>query len=261
MKGDLVIGAILGDILGSPYERLPQGLCNPNIDLSEDRKFTDDSILTIATMECMLDGSEEFERYYMKWANRFINKPLWGKHFATWVKNGDCKKIEHSWGNGCLMRISPIAYYPGTEEECKRLAILSCQYTHNCPESFLAVIKYIEVLYRYLHHMPVINISNNYKLYLNNQTGFDCSVKSVDQAYSAFLESRSIENPTVIECIMKAIKLGGDTDTIGAMTGALAETIFPVQRIHQEIVEKILPEDMFDIVVKFSTLFNNYKCA
>ena len=60
---------------------------------------------------------------------------------------------------------------------------------------------------------------------------------------------------------MKAIKLGGDTDTIGAMTGALAETIFPVQRIHQEIVEEFLPEDMFDIVVRFSERFNDYKCV
>lgn len=261
MRGDLVIGAILGDILGSPYERIPQGLCNPDIDLSEGREFTDDSILTVATMECMLDDSEEFERYYMRWASKFINKSVWGKNFATWVKNGDCKKIEHSWGNGCLMRISPIAYYPGTEEECKRLAILSCQYTHNCPESFLAAIKYIEVLYRYLHHMPVVNLTNNYQLYLNNPTGFDCSVASVDQAYSAFLEISNLEGAMVGDCINAAIRLGGDTDTIGAMTGALAETILPSSEDFQDVVEEFLPEDMFDIVVRFSERFNDYKCV
>ena len=65
MKGELVIGAIAGDILGSPYER--NAIYNPDVDLTDEQDFTDDSILTIATMECMLDDYEEFEKYYMKW--------------------------------------------------------------------------------------------------------------------------------------------------------------------------------------------------
>ena len=70
MKGELVIGAIAGDILGSPYER--NAIYNPDVDLTDEQDFTDDSILTIATMECMLDDSEEFEKYYMKWGRKFI---------------------------------------------------------------------------------------------------------------------------------------------------------------------------------------------
>lgn len=121
MKGELVIGAIAGDILGSPYER--NAIYNPDVDLTDEQDFTDDSILTIATMECMLDDSEEFEKYYMKWGRKFIGESIWGKNFFKWLHEGDCKVINHSWGNGCLMRISPIAYFPGTEEDCKRLAI------------------------------------------------------------------------------------------------------------------------------------------
>lgn len=94
MKGELVIGAIAGDILGSPYER--NAIYNPDVDLTDEQDFTDDSILTIATMECMLDDSEEFEKYYMKWGRKFIGESIWGKNFFKWLHEGDCKVINHS---------------------------------------------------------------------------------------------------------------------------------------------------------------------
>lgn len=255
MKGELVIGAIAGDILGSPYER--NAIYNPDVDLTDEQDFTDDSILTIATMECMLDDSEEFEKYYMKWGRKFIGESIWGKNFFKWLHEGDCKVINHSWGNGCLMRISPIAYFPGTEEDCKRLAILSCQYTHNCPESFLAAIEYVGYLYRLLHHIPVQGMINNYEFYLNNPTGFDCSVKSVKQAYSSYIHGGSIGGDVVLNCIKSAIRLGGDTDTIGAMTGALAETGFSVQNLTYLL--GYLTSDMIRIVREFSKKFNSMK--
>lgn len=227
------IGAIIGDIVGSVYEF--NNIKTKDFELFGPRcTFTDDSIMTIATMKALLDGGEpeNFIFNYQLLGNKYPSS--YGTGFGQWLRSDDPKPY-NSWGNGSAMRVSPVAWFYDDLEAVERAAEVSASVTHNNPEGvkgaqttaaaiFMArtgkskrdIKSYIEHKYDYLLDFSLNDIRASYK--------FDESCQgTVPPAIVAFLESTDFE-----DAIRNAISLGGDSDTLAAITGSIAESFYGV---------------------------------
>jgi ADP-ribosylglycohydrolase len=187
-------------------------------------------------------------------------KAGYGGNFGWWLRQPNPKPY-NSWGNGSGMRVSPVGLYAKTLDEALALAALTASVSHNHPEGvkgaqavaacmFLCrdgktkqeIKGYVEQNFGYNLNRTIAEIRPDYH--------FDVSCQgSVPEAIIAFLEGESFE-----EVIRLAISLGGDSDTIGAMAGAIAACMYPIP---VEIADKcynILTEDMREINDRFMNL-------
>ena len=124
-----ILGAIAGDIIGSIYERCPP----ENLDFplfSPESRFTDDSVMTIATTSALL-GDRDFGAAYRHWGLRYP-RAGYGSGFHAWLQSDDPQPY-NSWGNGSAMRVSPVAWFATSESEALDLARESALPTHNHP--------------------------------------------------------------------------------------------------------------------------------
>ncbi|MGI8979717.1 MAG: ADP-ribosylglycohydrolase family protein [Pirellulaceae bacterium] len=224
-----MIGAIVGDIIGSVHEGI--GTKSPDFPLLDpDCRFTDDTVLTIAVADKLLRGGTYIELFH----DYFHAYPQagYGQSFILWA--GYRKREPYgSWGNGSAMRVSPVAYVFETLEEVVAEASRSAEVTHNHPEGirgaqataaavFLArrgatkgdIRRQVESLSGYDLSQRVAEIWHEY--------GFDVSCQgSVPQSITCFLESSSYE-----DAVRKAISLGGDADTMACIAGGIAEAFY-----------------------------------
>ena len=257
-----MLGALAGDIIGSPYEF--GGMKRRDFKLfKEDCRFTDDSVMTLAvakwliedkkhTIEKLIDCMQELGRNYPDAG--------YGGHFYSWLFDREPQPY-YSWGNGAGMRVSPVGLYARTLDEALTLAAVTASVSHNHPEGvkgaqaistcvFLCkqgfskkeIMKYVENSFGYNLHRTIAEIRPNYS--------FDVSCQgSVPEAIIAFLEGNSFE-----EVIRLAISLGGDSDTIGCMAGAIAACMYPIPEEIAKRCDSILSDDLRDIKDKFIEL-------
>jgi len=252
-----MIGAIAGDIIGSVYERRP--IKTKEFPLfSPDCTFTDDTVLTVAVAEAILTG-ESYVKTIREIGQRYPNAG-YGATFIRWLYSA--KPLPYnSWGNGSAMRVSPVGYAFHTLEEVLQEAEASAAITHNHPEGikgaqavalaiFLArkgktkeeIKKEITNRFGYDLERTVESIRPNYR--------FDISCQgTVPEAIIAFLDSISWE-----DAVRNAISLGGDSDTLACITGAIAEAFYGTlsQSIIQR-VEKVLSRDLWEIALRFTS--------
>jgi ADP-ribosylglycohydrolase len=258
-------GAIIGDIVGSVYE----GSLMKSEDFplfTELSRFTDDSVLTIATADALLQ-SRNYGKSYLIWGRKYPDAGYGGK-FIEWLESMDfpavdCPPPYYSWGNGAAMRVSPVAYAFNTLHEVEQEAELSARVTHNHPDGikgaravgaaiFLAkdntaknlIRDYIEAEYDYDLSTDFDKIRKHYR--------YDISAAgSVPQAITAFLVSENYE-----DAIRKTISLGGDADTQSCIAGAIAQAYYKdiPQYLISEMKNRIEPE-MLNIIQKFSEKF------
>lgn len=250
-----MIGAISGDIIGSIYEWNNIKTTEFPV-LSDGMFFTDDTVLTVATADCILnkkDFADTYRRYCIKYPGRG-----YGGSFIRWAESGDSSPY-NSWGNGSAMRVSPIGFAFNDLGTVLEIAKKSAEVTHNHPEGikgaesvaaavFLArqgksreeIKDYIEKEFRYDLSESIESIRNWYS--------FDVSCQgSVPQAIRAFYESVSFE-----DAIKKAVSIGGDSDTIACITGGIAEAFYKI--IPENIrtaVFNIIDNDMKKIISDF----------
>jgi ADP-ribosylglycohydrolase len=224
-----MLGAIYGDMCGSFFEH--HNVKSKTVDLwTHVSRFTDDTVLTVATMEAILEGVSFAERY-RSYFQRYPHAGF-GSGFANWARSGS-EAPYNSYGNGAAMRVSPVAWACDTLEEVLQMAAATAEVTHNHPEgvkgakaiagaAFLtrqdkdrdAVRSWIETTFNYDLSESIDSIRSWYK--------FDASCQgSVPQAIRAWLESTSLE-----DAIRNAISIGGDSDTLACMAGAIAEAEF-----------------------------------
>lgn len=224
-----MIGAIAGDIIGSVFENEP--IKTKEFPLfTRDSCFTDDSVATIAIAAAILDGvpyAESLRRI----CNRHPNVG-YGEMFDGWLSD-EAAGPYGSWGNGSAMRASPVAWAFDSEDEVRRQARMTAEVTHNHPEgikgaeatalaTFLArtghgkelIRERIEGDFGYDLHRTVDDIRPAYEFEISCQ-------ETVPQALVAFLDSCSFE-----DAIRNAISLGGDADTLGCITGGIAEGFY-----------------------------------
>ena len=250
-----MLGAIAGDIIGSVYEW--NNIKSKEFDLfSPEAFFTDDSVLTVALAEAILndaDYGQTMKKYYERYPDAG-----YGGSFHEWAKGQDTKPY-NSWGNGSAMRTSPVGYAFENLEEVLSKAKHFASFTHNHPEGikgaqataaaiFLArkeaskeMIKlYITQQFKYDLTRTIDEIRPNYE--------FDVSCQgSVPQAITAFIESENYE-----DAIRNAISIGGDSDTLACITGGIAEAFYG--KLPQNIAEtamNILDENLRETVVRF----------
>lgn len=238
-----ILGAIIGDIAGSPYEfhNIKYQLKKEEL-ITNKCKFTDDTVMTIAVADALLDcnirGIDSDETIkstisrYMKSYGRKYPHVGYGGNFRTWLKS-DSLKAYNSWGNGSAMRCSYCGWIAANLNETNKLGRLSAETTHNHPEGIKGAVVVSECIYLLKNGATKQEIFNHVSKYYNlNFTLdqirpyyiFDVSCQgSVPQAIKAFLESNDF-----YDAISKAISIGGDSDTIAAITGSLAEAHYGI---------------------------------
>lgn len=232
-------GAIIGDMAGSVFEFHPwKGDWRDIPLLAPKAAFTDDTVLTFAVAEALMDSDGKaaaFGREVVpkldRWGNLYPGAGFGGM-FARWLA-AERKEPYNSFGNGSAMRVSPVGWAFDTLEEVEKFAAISAEPTHNHPEGIKGaqavagaillarqgkskndIRDYLTGHYGYALTDSVEKIKATY--------GFDETCPgSVPEAFAAFLESGSFE-----ETIKKAIWLGGDADTQAAIAGSVAEAFF-----------------------------------
>jgi ADP-ribosylglycohydrolase len=209
-----MLGAIAGDIFGAAYEHHP--LKRVDFDLfAENRYFTDDTVLTVATADALM-GDGDYAAAYRRWGEGYPGRG-YGTWFHRWL--GDPNRGPYnSYGNGSAMRVSPIGWYFDTLEEVLAEAERSAAVTHNHPEgikgSKAEIRQEISARFGYDLKRTIEDIRPDY--------WFDVTCQgSVPEAIVAFLEADDFEH-----AIRLAISLGGDADTQAAVTGGVAEAFF-----------------------------------
>jgi ADP-ribosylglycohydrolase len=252
-----MLGAIIGDVVGSTYEFNKTKEMNFPL-FPEKSKFTDDTVLTIATAKALVEGRKDYDVLYKKYANDYMECG-WGARFAEWAKAPEMQPAYNSWGNGSAMRVAPIGYLFDDIETTIDEARLSAEVTHNHPEGikgaeaiaasiFLAlhgdtkeqIRDYIEDRFDYDLRRTIEEIRPTYKFEVSCQS-------SVPEAIIAFLDSDRYET-----AIRLAISLGGDADTLACMAGGLAEAFYtqvPVMMI--EKTWDLLPEEFHKVIIDF----------
>lgn len=240
-----MLGAILGDIIGSVYEFDSHKLKEFPL-FTGGSRLTDDSLMTMAigcacvsADLCDEDDFKEKAAYFMRLiGNQYLDAGFGGNFYKWLIDN--TKGPYNSYGNGSGMRVSPVAYAGNTLDEVEKLAKWSAEVTHNSTDGvngaqaiaasvFLArtgkskeeIRKYVSDNY-YVLDFTLDSIRPTYS--------FDVTCKgSVPQAIVCFLESTNFE-----DTIRNAVSLGGDCDTIGAMAGAIAEAYYGIPEDLQE---------------------------
>ena len=255
-----MLGAIIGDIVGSVYE-LKNHRSKDFPFWGKDCCFTDDSVMTVAVGnvcrrlgESNLPLTEEtewiqaFSTEMHRYGNIYPGRGYGGR-FLRWLESDDPQPY-NSLGNGSAMRVSPVAFCAKTLEDCLTLARLSAEPTHNHPEGVLGaqaaaaagwlalrkhskdeIRNYIEVNF-YSLNFTLDKIRDSYRF---NATCRD----TVPQAIAAFLEAESFE-----DTVRNAISIGGDSDTIAAIAGGIAETYYGIPEELKNQCLSHLPDSM-----------------
>lgn len=247
-----MIGAIIGDVIGSRFEK--DNVKHKDFDLFVKKsRFTDDTVLSIAIADCILTG-KSYE-VAVKEYGRAHPKAGYGKAFKKWL-SGELKGAYNSWGNGSAMRVSPIGWAYNDPNIIIEEAQKSAAITHNHPEgikgaqaiamaiflartgsSKLEIKTTITEMFQYDLSRKIDDIRPVYT--------FDVSCQgSVPESIIAFLESTDFE-----DAIRTAVSIGGDSDTIASMTGAIAEAFYKKipARLILETREK-LPRHFCEII-------------
>lgn len=259
-----MIGAIMGDMIGAPYE-FDRGNKTKEFPLfSSGSQFTDDTVMTIAVAEALMDtiGKSDDEirialvQSMQKWGKRYPYAG-YGGMFSGWLSEKNPKPYG-SFGNGSAMRVSSAGWLFGTLEETRHMARLTAEVTHNHPEG----IKGAEATASIIFLARNGSSKEEIKEYIINEFGYDLSrtcdeirpgyhhvetcQQTVPEAITAFMEGINFE-----DVIRTAVSLGGDCDTLTCIAGGMAEAFYdiPVEMVNE--CRKRLPEDMLTVMDRF----------
>lgn len=262
-----MLGAIIGDYVGSIYEM--NNIRSTDFPFFSDScTFTDDSMMTIAIAEALLTD-RDYANSLKKYA-RAYPKAGYGSRFLNWAMQKDAPAY-NSLANGSAMRVSPVGWMAKSLEEALQLARDTALPTHNHPEGVLGaqVVAGCIFLLRqgkskdeirawveemgYSMNLSIAELQKSYK--------FDVSCRgSIPQAIQAFMEAADFES-----AIRLGISIGGDSDTIASIAGALAEVVYPIPRCMIERVRDKLrqhgPEKPVDVLAKFYERLGNQTVA
>ena len=263
-------GAILGDIIGSPYE-FDRGSKTKDFPLfCAQSTFTDDTVMTVAVAEaflgCAAHGTDDILRRRLvsslqRWGQAYPHAG-YGCRFSAWLQAEDPQPYG-SYGNGSAMRVSPVAWLFDDMDTVRRMARLSAEVTHDHPEG----IKGAEataaaiLLGRTGHSKAAI------RAYVEREFAYDLSrtcdeirpgyfhvescQQTVPEAITAFLEGENFE-----DVIRTAVSLGGDCDTLAAIAGSVAEGFYGVTEEEKARCRVYLGEPLLAILRRFEQAIN-----
>ena len=235
-------GAILGDIVGSPYEFDCNNYKAKDFPLFSRRSdFTDDTVMTLAVVKALLSTRGQDDAaikaalvHEMQQLGRAYPDRGYGTHFVGWLYE-DAPQPYRNYGNGSAMRVSPVAWAAESLSQCLALAKASAEVTHDHPDGIAGACAVAGAVY--LARMGeskeaiVDHVTRYYPLdftldEIREGYAFDVSCAgSVPQAMEAFLEAEDFE-----DALRNAVSIGGDSDTIASMAGAVAAAFYGIPR-------------------------------
>ena len=263
-------GALLGDIIGSPFE-FDMGNKSKEFPLfSKNSTFTDDSVMTIAVGNAFLDAQPnadiEWIRHRlissMKQYGRKFPRAGYGGMFRRWLKCDDPQPYG-SFGNGSAMRVSSAAWLYNDLETVRSMARLSAEVSHNHPEG----IKGAEATASAIFLARTGSTKEDIKAYIVDNFGYDLSrtcdeirpgyhhvetcQETVPEAITAFLEGESFE-----DVIRTAVSLGGDCDTLTCIAGSIAEGFYGIPEELKQECRIRLPEELRKVLDQYDSWLN-----
>ncbi|HBJ76818.1 MAG TPA: ADP-ribosylglycohydrolase [Porphyromonadaceae bacterium] len=265
-----MLGAIIGDIIGSRWEFNPTNNYNFKL-FSNKNNFTDDTICTVAVSDAILHRSDDYGGFIHKWCRRYPY-PMggYGGRFANWVESNNPQPYG-SFGNGSAMRVSPIGWMSNTLEELFSEAEKSAICTHNHKEGIrgaqavVYAIRDCRILHNEMKGKEITEedilrkgINRAVMLYYKRPQDFKIDISkcinkfdetcqgTVPVALWIVQHSKNFE-----DAIRQAVSLGADADTLGAITGSIAEALWDIPEFMKEKSLSYLPKDMKTIVAEF----------
>ena len=259
-----MIGAIIGDIVGSRFE-FNNRLTKRFTFLTPECEFTDDSVMTCAVAQALMDSKDDFSDLSEKTvaAMQRIGRRYpfcgYGAKFYGWMFSNDPKPYG-SYGNGSAMRISPVGFAARDVEEAKRLSAAVTRISHDHPEGMkgaeaaaVAIVlarqgkskeEIREAMEQYY------DLSATVEEYRKRSFGHGeeiCQV-TLPQALVCFLEGTSYE-----DVIRNCISIGGDSDTIAAIAGGIAQAFYGIPKEIEDRLPEYLPQELLDICTSFTS--------
>lgn len=263
----MMVGAIIGDVVGSRFEfdnhkSKAFTLFSPFCD------FTDDSVMTLAIAKSLLDYERvddltAYKKHLVETMHEVGERYPhcgYGGRFCVWMNKGHTEPY-NSYGNGSAMRVSPVGWFARSLEECEALAAATAEVTHDHPEGIKGAVAVAGAIFlaRTGHTMDEIRayVAQYYTVdftldEIRAEYDFcETCQGSVPQAFEAFFESDGFE-----DTIRNAISVGGDSDTIAAIAGSVAEAYYGADEELKETALSFLDEYLLDIAEAFLKKMN-----
>ena len=257
-------GAILGDMVGSRFEF--HNYLGKDFEFLTDRsEFTDDTVMTCAVAQALMDSREDFADLPRKTveAMQRIGRQFpncgYGARFYRWMFTDDPKPYM-SYGNGSAMRISPVGFAARDVEEAKRLSAAVTAVSHNHPEGLKGAEATAVAIVLARQGGTKAEIRSAMEAYYDLGMSVDkyrrcweghgreiCQI-AVPQALTCFLEGEDYE-----DVIRNCISIGGDSDTIAAIAGGIAQAFFGIPPEIEDQLPKYLSSDLLAICQDFDT--------
>ena len=260
-------GAILGDIIGSPYEFDANNIKTKDFPLfSERSEYTDDSIMTCAVAEALLSCGEKFDRETLrqaladamrKYGHRY---PFagYGMNFSMWLERTDIKPCD-SCGNSSAVRVSAVPWlFQENLQQTLLVAGVTAEVTHDHPEGIKGAQAVAAVIFMAIHGADKETIRTTISNVFHYDLSRTCDEirpayhhvescqETVPEAIIAFLEGDSFE-----DVIRSAVSLGGDSDTLTAIAGSMAEAFYGVPEELIREADARLPRDLRQVADDF----------
>ena len=247
-------GAIIGDIIGSAYEF--NNINTKDFPLFSGRcSITDDSVMTCAVAKALTEPERDIAEVFQEVGRRYPNAG-YGRKFIEWMFSNNPQPY-NSCGNGSAMRVSPAGYLAGSIEEAKELSDKVTKVSHNHPEGMkgaectaVCIVlakqgKTKDEIRRYVedNYYVLDKTCDDYRKEQAMQHGKEICQVSVPQALECFFESTDFE-----DCMRNCISIGGDSDTIAAIAGGIAEAFYGIPEEIWERAKSFIPEYLIDIV-------------
>lgn len=267
-----LFGAIIGDMIGSPYEGTWRTIKTKDFELfKEDCRFTDDTVMTIAVAEALLTVGKDADRdtvnaavirSMQSWGRRYIHVG-YSRSFKQWLLQDNPKPYKKA-SNGSAMRVSSAGWLFNTIERTREVARQTAEVSHNTPEGIRGAESVASAIFLARNAKSKEYI----KSYIADEFGYDLSRtlneirpdyypifncdNSVPEAIIAFLESQSFE-----DTVRNAVSLGGDSDTLAAIAGSIAEAFYEIPEDFITECRSRLPKIMLEVLMRFNEAVGN----
>lgn len=250
-----MIGAIIGDIVGSDYEF--NNTSDYNFPLfAKGSDYTDDTICSVAVADAILNG-HDYQTAMRKWCRKYPHpKGEYGGYFLNWVMRPDPSPY-NSFGNGSAMRVSPVAWLFDNEPDVRAQAEASAAITHNHPEGIKGAVAIAVAIFRMrkaekkesriFEEVAKEFYGEDVFSNLPRRGFFDVTCQGC-VPLALYLASLSSDFE---DAIRRAVAYGGDSDTLGAIVGSLAEAQYEIPEQMKEKALSYLPKEMKEIVKEF----------
>ena len=260
-----MLGAIIGDIVGSRWEFNPTNDYDFEL-FSDENSYTDDTICTVAVADALLHNDNDFGKHIHDWCRKYP-RPMggYGGRFAQWVMSDDPRPYG-SFGNGAAMRVSPIAWLLQDVHSQMIAAEMAAACSHNHPEGIKGAQAVVAAIHDCLEMHQLYEQIGQHEIMEHglkraiNHFGYSIDIKledvqnrfdetcqgTVPVAFWIISRSESFE-----DAIRKAVSLGADADTLGAIVGSIAEAIWEIPAWMKEKAITYLPADMRDVLTAF----------